>query len=140
MKVGALLFYITAVVIFLQIALGGLLTFTFISAAPHVIFGFVIFIVAIATMIVSLVSKPSFKPVKIVSIIMAVLILVQGALGFSTLNSGSQLVAWIHLVNAMVIFGVAISGTSLAIRWNAMSSTISVSKSSSSVSMGQQKK
>ncbi len=139
MKVGPLLFDVTAVVVFLQIALGGLLTFNFISATTHVIFGFVLLVVAIATMIVALVSKPSFKPVKIVSIIMVVLIFVQGILGFSTLNSGSQLVAWIHLVNAMVIYGAAISGTFLAIRWNAMSSTISGGKSSSSLSMGQQK-
>src|SRR5487761_54955 len=132
MKAITLLFDITAVVVFLQIALGGLLTFDFISATLHVIFGFVVFIVAIATMIVALISKPSVKPVKIVSIIMVVLILIQGIVGFSTLNSGSQLVAWIHLLNAMVIYGAAISGTFLAIRWYTRPSPISVGKVSPS--------
>ena len=66
MKPGPLLFRVTAAVVFLQLILGGLLTFNFISPEPHIILGFIVFIIAIATMIVALVSKPAFRPVRIV--------------------------------------------------------------------------
>jgi heme A synthase len=120
MNTGPLLFRITAGVVFLQIVLGGLLTFNFISPEPHIILGFIVFIIAIATMVVALITKPSFRPVIMISIIMVVLIIVQIILGFATLANGSQLIAWLHFVNAMAIYGAAISGTFLAIRWNQM--------------------
>jgi hypothetical protein len=120
MNAGPLLFRITGIVVGLQIILGGLLTYNFISPTPHIILGFIVFILAIATMVVALITKPSFRPIKTISIIMVVLILVQIFLGFATLGSGSQLIAWVHFVNAMAIYGVAISGTFMAIRWNMM--------------------
>jgi heme A synthase len=120
MKAGPLLFRVTAGVVFLQLLLGGLLTFNFISAAPHIVTGFIVFILAIATMVVALVSKPSFRPMQGMSVGLVVLILVQIILGFATLDSGSQVIAWIHFVNAMLIYGLAVSGTVTAIRWDHM--------------------
>ena len=40
MKTGILLFRLTAIVVFLQLIIGGLLTFDLISATPHIIAGF----------------------------------------------------------------------------------------------------
>ena len=51
-------FTITTSVVILQLLLGGSLTFNFINADVHVVVGLVVFIFAIATMIVSIVSKP----------------------------------------------------------------------------------
>jgi heme A synthase len=120
MKAAPLLFRLTAIVVFIQLLLGGLLTFAFITALPHIIVGFAVFILAIATMLVSLFAKPSFKPMKAVSIVMVALILVQIILGFVALGSGGAAIGWLHFANAMAIYGAAISGTFTAMRWNHM--------------------
>jgi heme A synthase len=118
MKTGVLLFRLTAAVVFIQLALGGLLTFDFIGAAPHIIVGFIVFGLAIATMVFALITKPAFKPIQRLSIGLVVLLVVQIILGFATLSSGSAVIAWVHLLNALAIYGMAIAGTFLAIQWN----------------------
>ena len=124
MKAAPFLFRLTGIVVFLQLLLGGLLTFGFISLLPHIIVGFGVFIIAIATMIASSVAKPSFKPMKGVAIAMVVLILVQIILGFVTLGSGGSVIGLLHFVNAMAIYGAAISGTFTAMRWNQMAAAM----------------
>lgn len=114
MKIDSLLFQVTTIVVFLQLLLGGLLTFNFISPGAHILTGLIVFILAVVTMIVSLVSKPRSRSLQITSIVMVVLIIVQILLGFDTLATSNQVVAWIHFVNAMVIYGVAVSGTFVA--------------------------
>jgi heme A synthase len=120
MKAAPFLFRLTGIVVFVQLLLGGLLTFAFITALPHIIVGFVVFILAIGTMIASLVAKPSFRPMKAVSVAMVALILIQIILGFVALGSGSSVIGWLHFANAMAIYGAAISGTFTAMRWNRM--------------------
>jgi heme A synthase len=120
MKPAPFLFRLTGIVVFIQLLLGGLLTFAFISALPHIIVGFAVFILAIGTMIASLMAKPSFRPMKAVSVVMVLLILVQIILGFVTLGSGSSVIGLLHFANAMAIYGAAISGTFTAMRWNHM--------------------
>jgi heme A synthase len=120
LKLGPALIRLTAVVVVLQLLLGGLLTFDFISAEPHIVLGFVVFILAIVTMVVSLVAKPSFRPLKLISVALVVLILVQIIIGFVTLKDGSGVVAWIHFANALVIYGVAVSAAFMSMRWDVM--------------------
>ena len=124
MKTVPLLFRITAVTVFLQLLLGGLLTFDFISAGPHIILGFIVFAIAIATMVVALISKPKFRPIQGVSVMMVVLILIQIILGFATLDTGNQAIVWLHLVNALAIYGASISGVFVAMKWDGMSETM----------------
>jgi hypothetical protein len=121
MKTGILLFRLTAVVIFLQLILGGLLTFDFISPAPHIVLGFIVFALAIATAIFAYIGKPAFKPVRGLSVGMVALIVVQIILGFATLDTGNAVLAWIHLVVALGIYGMAVAGIFLAVQWNRMS-------------------
>ena len=102
--------------IFFQLLLGGLLTFNFISVGVHIVIGIITLILAFATMIVAIFSKPRPRSLLIPSIALVLLIVVQIVLGFDTLSTGSQLVAWIHFVNAMAIYGVAMSGTFVASR------------------------
>jgi heme A synthase len=102
MKIIANLFRITSLVIFLQLLLGGLLTFDFINATAHIVIGFIVFILALTTMIVVLFSKSSGRPLRGVSIGMVALIVVQIILGFETLTSGSQILAWVHFAVARV--------------------------------------
>ena len=118
MKVLPNLFRITSLVIFLQLLLGGLLTFGFITPTAHIVTGFIVFILAIATMILVLVSKPSFRPLRGVSIGMVALIIIQIILGFETLSSGSQTLAWIHFAVAMGIYGMSVTGSVMAFSWN----------------------
>ena len=115
-KINSLLFRITTIVVFLQLLLGGLLTFDFIAAGAHILTGLIVFLLAVATMIASLVSKPRSRSLQMTSTAMVVLIIVQIMLGFDPLDTGNQVIAWIHFVNAMAIYGVAISGTFVALK------------------------
>jgi heme A synthase len=115
LKPGVILFRVTGFALGIQLLLGGLLTFGFISAFAHIVFGFVLFALAIATMVVWLVTKPPFRPLQGISVVIVVLILVQIVLGFATLESGSQFIAFVHFVNAMAILGVTVAGTVIAV-------------------------
>lgn len=121
MRAGPLLLRVTSAVLGLQLLLGGLLTFGFISSEAHIVVGFLLFILSIATMAAWLAAKPSFRPMKVVTIVIVILILLQIVLGESTLHSGNQAVAFLHFVNALAIFGATISGTFMAMRWEQMS-------------------
>ena len=131
MNTGLLLFRLTAAVVFLQLILGGLLTFDFISPAPHIILGFIVFAVAIATLIFTFVGKPVFRPVRGIAVGMVLLIIVQIILGFAALDTGSSIIAWIHFVTALGIYGMAIAGAFLAIQWNRMSTAQAAGKTGS---------
>ena len=119
-KTVPLLFRITGIVIFLQLLLGGLLTFNFITPTFHIITGIIVFVLAIATMVAALISKPSFRPLRGLSAGLVALIAVQGILGFATLSSGSQVLAWIHFLAAMGIYGMAIAGTFMSMAMTRM--------------------
>jgi hypothetical protein len=131
MKAGPALFRATAAVVFLQLLLGGLLTFSYITATPHIITGFAVLILAIVTMILAIISKPVFKPIRAMSIVLVILILVQILLGFSTLSTGNTAIAWIHFVVAMGIYGLAVSGSVIAVRWDQMARAASGSPENS---------
>ncbi len=120
MRAGPLLFRITGIVIFIQLALGGLVTFDFIQAAPHIVVGFLVFALAIATMVAVWWSKPSFRPARMTSAGLVALILVQIVLGFATLGTGSTVLAWIHFVVALGIYGMTVAGTFMVMRWDQM--------------------
>ena len=107
---------ITSLLVFLQIALGGLLTFSFITAWPHIITGFVVLAFAIVTFVMAQRLKPPFRPLQGLSVGLVLLIAVQIILGFTTLSTGNQLIAWVHLLVALGIYGMAIAGTFMSMR------------------------
>ena len=107
---------VTSILVFLQIALGGLLTFSFISALPHIITGFVVLGFAIVTFVIAQRLKPPFRPLQGLSVGLVLLIVVQIILGFTTLSTGNQVIAWVHLLVAMAIYGMAIAGTFMSMR------------------------
>ncbi len=114
MKVS-LLYRITAAAVFVQIALGGLLTFDFIDSGVHRAFGAIVFILAIVALVVVARLKPRPKQLMGLTVGVVALMVVQVLLGFSTLDSGDQSVAWVHLVVAMAIYGRAVAGTFMAV-------------------------
>lgn len=120
MKPGLALLRATGVVLGLQLLLGGLLTFGFISPAAHIAAGFLLFALAVATMAVWLVTKPAFKPLQRLSVVIVLLLIIQIVLGFATLDTGNQLMAFLHFANALAIFGATMGATFTAMRWERM--------------------
>ncbi len=104
------------ILVFIQIALGGLLTFDYISWIPHAITGFIVLALAVVTLIVAQTSKPPFRPLQGLSIGLVLAIVVQIILGFLTLNTGNLAVAWVHLLVAVGIYGMVVSGTFMSMR------------------------
>jgi heme A synthase len=112
----ATLFRLTAIALVVQIALGGLVTFNFINPLPHIVAGSIVFALAVTTVIVVLRSKPLDRQLRQVSIGMMAFLVVQGALGFTTLAIGSDVLAWIHLMVAVIIYAMTLTGMFFAQR------------------------
>jgi len=109
-------FRVTSIIVFLQIALGGLLTFSFITPLPHIIVGFAVLAFAIVTLVVAQTLKPPFRPLQGLSVGLVLLIIVQIILGFTTLSTGNLVIAWVHLLVAMGIYGMVVAGTFMSMR------------------------
>jgi heme A synthase len=109
-------FRVTSLVVFLQIALGGLLTFSFIEALPHIITAFIVLAFAVVALVMAQRLRPPFRPLQGLSVGLVSLIVVQIILGFTTLSTGNQVVAWVHLLVAMGIYGMVIAGTFISMR------------------------
>jgi heme A synthase len=115
------LFRITAGLILVQIALGGLVTFNFISPIFHMIWGFVVFAIAISTSVVTLRSKPTDGGLRGVAAGIIVALIAQVALGFSVLALSNDLLAWVHLLLGVIIYAMALTGMGFAQRQDIMS-------------------
>ena len=111
-------FRVTSIIVFLQIALGGLLTFSLITPLPHIITGFAVLAFAIIALVLAQTLKPPFRPLQGVSVGLVLLITVQIILGFATLSTGNQVIAWVHLLVAMGIYGMVVAGTFMSMRLN----------------------
>ncbi len=116
MKAGVVLMRITAGVLGLQLLLGGLLTFGFISAEAHILVGFLLLLLATGTMAAWFMTEPAFRPMRVATAVI-VLLLVQGALGFAALGTKSDALSLLHFLDALAVFGATISGSFIAMRW-----------------------
>ncbi len=112
------LFRITTLVVFIQLLLGGLVTFEFLGVLPHIVLGFIILALAVAIVIAEFTAEPEIKPARMMSIGLLVLLLIQIMLGYATLDSGSAIIAWVHLLNSLLIFGLLVSATVLLSFWS----------------------
>lgn len=102
----------------LQVALGGLVTFGFIDAGAHTIWGAVIGILALVTLYA--VMKTPGRPKRLVTftLVIGVDILLQALLGFAALGTSGNTearIAWVHLLNAFLIFGLNFMATGMAV-------------------------
>ena len=68
-------------------------------------------------MVVALASKPSLRPLKLVSVLLVVLVALQVPLGFALIDSSSLLSSVAHVANAIAIIVIAFAGYFLARRW-----------------------
>jgi heme A synthase len=119
MKPATILFHITAAWIFLQLVLGALLVFGYIDTTVHIIDGIIVLGLAVATMVVTILSKPRYRPSMLLSSILVVLIVVQGILGFIAFNNNAVVV--VHFTNAMIIYALAVMGVFYSRQWSKMS-------------------
>jgi heme A synthase len=92
------------------------LTFSFIEALPHIITGFIVLAFAVVALVMAQRLKPPFRPLQGLSVGLVLLIVVQIVLGSTTLSTGNQVVAWVHLLVAVGIYGMVIAGTFMSMR------------------------
>ena len=85
-----------------------------ISPEAHIVMGFTVYAVSIATLVLVFLNTYSPDFLKNMTIGMVVLLTMQIFLGFATLATGSNLIAFFHLLLAIAIFGLAISETFVA--------------------------
>jgi heme A synthase len=94
--------------------------FGFIDESAHITLGFITFFLAIITLVAAALTKPRYRPAISISALMVVLILIQGLLGFDFLYTNSPAVIFVHFANALIIYGLAISGVFMTMRWSKM--------------------
>ncbi len=118
MRLTAAMFYALAAMVFIQLVTGGLRIFGYIGESTHILAGFITFGLAVATLVVSVVSKPRYRAAVSISAVITVLVFVQGLLGFAYLDSssGNMAIIFVHYLNALVIYGASMSGVFSAMR------------------------
>ncbi len=124
MKPTAAMLYALATMVLIQLVTGGLRTFGYIGESTHILTGFITFGLAVATVVVSAVAKPRYRAAVSISVVVTVLVLIQGLLGFAFLdsNSSDMAIILVHYVNALVIYGASMSGVFFAMRMSRMTS------------------
>lgn len=107
----AVMFRILGIVLFVQLALGGLVTFGYLGPFPHLVWGVILGLLAVAALV--FVYRLPSKPKQLVGITFGIGldVLLQGVLGVAILRYPSEFLSWIHFLNALAIFGMTLSGT-----------------------------
>jgi heme A synthase len=118
LKPAIVLFYILSAVVFIQLLTGGLRVFGFLGESAHITVGFITFFLAIITLVAAALTKPRHRSAISISALLVVLIFIQGLLGFDFLDNSDPTVIFVHFANALIIYGLAISGVFMAMRWN----------------------
>lgn len=109
-----LLFRITGIALFIQLALGGLVTFGYLDWTAHMGWGIVLGALALVTL-VYVMRMPS-KPRRLIGLTIGigVDILLQGLLGFAAQYSQNAAISWIHFINSLAIYAMTLLGTFMA--------------------------
>lgn len=78
-------------------------------------------VLTLACLVGTFVSRPPYTRIRITSIILFVLVALQGGLGFASFSGNDALII-IHLANAVLVLIVAAIGSYFSVRWNKMAS------------------
>lgn len=118
MRKAAYIFPATAFVVFLQAITGAATVLSFYGFDAHMLSGYAVAALALVSAAVAFAVKPRYTALRYSSLVLFVLILIQGGIGFLAQTS-DQLVA-VHFVNALILFGTSIAITFYAFRWGRM--------------------
>jgi heme A synthase len=121
MKAVALFFPLTALVIFIQGLTGGYTVLDFYDFGAHMTTGYVTGIFALVAMILAVAAKPKYNALRYSSVVLFVLVVIQGLIGFSA--ETSDLIVGTHFINFLVLYGISIAMVFYAFRWNRMANT-----------------
>lgn len=110
----ALMFRVMGIALFIQLALGGLVTFNYLDPLAHIVWGVVVGILALVTL-VYVVRMPS-RPKQLVGLAIGigVDIVIQAVLGFAAMGMASNALAWLHFINALGIYAMTFLGSFMA--------------------------
>jgi heme A synthase len=117
LRIGAKWFQITGILIVLEILLGALVSGSIIDASYHIALGLGVLAMAVTTMVVAIISRPSSGSLKIASAVLVLLVVIQAPLGFSILDGNNPLLSAIHVANAIAIIVTASIGIIVARKW-----------------------
>jgi FtsH-binding integral membrane protein len=109
-----LLYRITGAALGIQLALGGAVTLLNLDLSVHIVWGVVLGIIALVTLVYVMRMPARPKPLMGLAIGIAVDILLQALLGFATAGANNNDLAFVHFLNAMVIFGLTLMATGMA--------------------------
>ncbi len=119
-----LLFRITGAALGIQLALGGAVTFFNLDVAVHTVWGVILGILALVTLVYVMRMPTRPKPLMGLAIGIGVDILVQALLGFATVaTSDNTALAFVHFLNALAIFGMTLMATGMAMAGARMAQT-----------------
>jgi heme A synthase len=118
MRMIAYIFPVTAALIFYQAVSGAVTVLNFMDVGTHMASGYVVGLVALIAAVVAFASKPAYRRLRYSSVVLFVLVVVQGLLGFAAQTS-DQLVA-VHFANALIVYGISIAMMLFAFRWSRM--------------------
>ncbi len=115
MKKIFLVFHVTAGIVFLQLILGGLFTFSYIPYRDHLITGILVGIMLIISLVTALfLAKPRSNSLVYPTVFMFALVVLQGALGLSISHVPGLIM--IHYTNALIIFAISIVTVMIAVK------------------------
>jgi len=117
LRIRARWFQITGILIVFQFLLGGLVSNNVINPLYHIVLGFVVLAIVLATMVVAIFSKPSLRSLKLGSVLLVVLLVLQVPLGFALLDSDTPLLSFVHIANAIAILLTAFVSYFVARGW-----------------------
>ena len=115
MKTVAYIFPVTAFVVFIQAITGAATVLNFYGFDAHMMSGYVVAALALVSTLLAFATKPKYNALRYSSLVLFVLVLIQGGIGFQAQSSDQLVVA--HFVNSLIIFGTSIAITFYAFRW-----------------------
>lgn len=118
MRTVAYIFSITAIIIFIQAITGAATVLNFYDFGSHEITGYVTGVFVLISTAIAFAVKPKYNALRYSSIVLLVLVILQGLVGFSA-ETSDQLVA-VHFVNALVLYGISIAMIFYSFRWGRM--------------------
>ncbi len=115
MKAIAWFYPVTAAVVFFQAISGASTVLDFYNFDLHLLTGYVTGAFVLVAAIIPFVIKPKYNALRYSSLVLLLLVIAQGIIGFSAEKS-DQLVA-IHFSNFLILYGVTIATIFYAFRW-----------------------